>query len=174
MEQAYHLLAREDIHVDVVSVGSTPTVAYSAQNPVVNEIRPGNYVFYDNIQYVLGSCGSDQWALAILATVISQPEPDRLVIDAGSKALNLDKGAHATQLISGYGRILNMDGEINRLSEEHGVIQLDSKKKISLGTPVLIIPNHACTVANLYTHYHFIDESGRICQMPVDARGRSQ
>ena len=144
------------------------------RNPVVNEIRPGNYVFYDNIQYVLGSCLSDQWALAVLATVISQPEPDRVIIDAGSKALNLDRGAHATQLIHGFGRLLNLTGEIIRLSEEHGVIKLDKNKKISLGSPVLIIPNHACAVANLYSHYHFIDSSGRVSKIPVDARGRSQ
>ena len=31
----------------MVSVGSTPTVPYSAKNPVVTEIRPGNYVFFD-------------------------------------------------------------------------------------------------------------------------------
>ncbi|WP_158212393.1 alanine racemase [Natranaerobius trueperi] len=29
-----------------VSVGSTPTVWYSAKYPHINEIRPGNYVFY--------------------------------------------------------------------------------------------------------------------------------
>jgi D-serine deaminase-like pyridoxal phosphate-dependent protein len=174
MAKAYYQLSQIDIHVKVVSVGSTPTVAYSAKNPVVNEMRPGNYVFYDNIQYVLGSCLPEQWALAVMATVISQPAPDRIVIDAGSKALNLDKGAHATQLMSGYGRILNLNGEIIRLSEEHGVIQLGSKKTISLGSPALIIPNHACTVANLYSDYHFIDASGKVYQRPVDARGMSQ
>ncbi len=174
MAKAFHQLSEEDIHVNVVSVGSTPTVAYSAENTFVNEIRPGNYVFYDHIQYVLGSCLQDQWALAVLATVISQPEPDRIIIDAGSKALNLDKGAHATQLLSSYGKIVNLDGEVIRLSEEHGVIKLASKRKISLGSAVLIIPNHACAVANLYSHYHFINASGKVYQMPVDARGRSQ
>jgi len=174
MAKAYHQLSEENIHVKVVSVGSTPTVAYSAENTVVNEIRPGNYVFYDHIQYVLGSCLQNQWALAVLATVISQPEPDRIIIDAGSKALNLDKGAHATQLLSSYGKIVNLDGEVIRLSEEHGVIKLASKRKISLGSAVIIIPNHACAVANLYSQYHFINASGKVYQMPVDARGRSQ
>ncbi len=174
MAEAYNLLKDQGIDLRVVSVGSTPTVAHSSKNPVVNEIRPGNYVFYNNIQYVLGSCSEEQWALAVLATVISQPEQDRLVIDAGSKALNLDRGAHATQLIKGYGKPLNIDGEIIRVSEEHGVIKLKSGQSIRLGSPVIIIPNHACAVANLYSHYHLIDSFGKIKQIPVDARGKSQ
>jgi D-serine deaminase-like pyridoxal phosphate-dependent protein len=174
MAKAHDLLSGQGINLKVLSVGSTPTVAYSSKNPSVTEIRPGNYVFYDNIQYFLESCDEDRWALAVLATVISQPESDRIVIDAGSKALNLDRGAHATQLIKGYGKLLNMDGEIVRLSEEHGVINLNSSNTIPLGSPVLIIPNHACAVANLYSHYHLIDETGDIRQIPVDARGMSQ
>jgi len=174
MANAYGLLADQGLNVKVVSVGSTPTVPYSSNNPIVNEIRPGNFVFYDNIQYVLGSCNKEQWALAILATVISQPDADRIVIDAGSKALNLDKGAHATDIIRGYGKLLNIKGDIIRLSEEHGVIQLQNRESIPLGSPALIIPNHACAVANLYTSYHLLDSEGRIKKIPVDARGKSQ
>jgi D-serine deaminase-like pyridoxal phosphate-dependent protein len=174
ISQAEYLLNESGFEVNVISVGSTPTVAYSSKNPSVTEIRPGNYVFYDNIQYVLNSCDEKCWALAVLATVISQPEPNRVVIDAGSKALNLDRGAHATQVIKGYGNILNIPGEIVRLSEEHGVIQLQADQMIPPGSPVLIIPNHACAVANLYANYHLIDATGRINMIPVDARGKSQ
>ncbi len=81
---------------------------------------------------------------------------------------------HPTQLIKGYGKTLNIDGEIIRLSEEHGVIKLKSGQSIRLGSPVIIIPNHACAVANLFSHYHLVDSSGKIKQIPVDARGKSQ
>ena len=174
MEEADNLLKNHGISLKVVSVGSTPTVVHSSGNPNVNEIRPGNFVFYDNIQYVLGSCTKEQWALTVLATVISQPAENRIVIDAGSKALNLDKGAHATHLVKGYGQLLNIDGEITRLSEEHGVIELASHRRIQIGSPVLIVPNHACAVVNLYSHYHLVDSSGKIRQIPIDARGKSQ
>jgi D-serine deaminase-like pyridoxal phosphate-dependent protein len=174
MARAYELLHENGIRTEVVSVGSTPTVPFSSKSKIVNEIRPGNYVFYDNIQYTLESCKSEDWALAVLATVISQPVSDRVVVDAGSKALNLDKGAHATQVMKGYGRVLNIEGEIIRLSEEHGVIKLNSDKEIPIGSPILIIPNHACAVANLYDSYNLIDPKGQIRQIPVDARGKSQ
>jgi D-serine deaminase-like pyridoxal phosphate-dependent protein len=174
MAESYNLLKKERINIEIVSVGSTPTVVYSAQHSLVNEIRPGNYVFYDNIQYMLGSCMKNQWALAVLATVVSQPAPDRIVIDAGSKALNLDRGAHATQQVAGFGRIVNLTGEIVRLSEEHGVVILESPRNIPMGSPVLIIPNHACAVTNLYSHYYLIDAIGIVNKIPIDARGKSQ
>ncbi len=174
MAESYNLLKKKGMNIKIVSVGSTPTVVYSAQHSLVNEIRPGNYVFYDNIQYLLGSCTVNQWSLAVLATVVSQPAPDRIIIDAGSKALNLDRGAHSTQQTAGFGRLLNLNGEIVRLSEEHGVIMLEPPRNILMGSPVLIIPNHACAVTNLYSHYHLIDTSGEVNKIPIDARGKSQ
>jgi D-serine deaminase-like pyridoxal phosphate-dependent protein len=174
MIESLHLLRESGIEAGTVSVGSTPTVPYSAAQPGITEIRPGNYVFYDNIQQILGSCRSDQWSLAVLATVISQPTDRRLVIDAGSKALNLDRGAHASERIRGYGKLLNIDGEIIRLSEEHGVIEVNQAESIQLGSPVLIIPNHACAVTNLFSQYYFLSGSKPPQMMPVDARGMSQ
>ena len=174
MATAVRLLNQNKITIDTVSVGSTPTARYAASETLVNEIRPGNYVFYDNIQLALGVCDREQISMIIMATVISQPAADRIVIDAGSKALNLDRGAHAVQQVSGFGRLLNVEGEINRLSEEHGMIQLKKPKQIPIGSPVLIVPNHACAVANLYAQYHFIAPSGDLRMVPVDGRGKSQ
>ena len=174
MAKGYDMLTQDGFNVETVSVGATPTVPYSAAHPKVTEIRPGNYVFYDNIQYTLGACRRNQWSLYILATVISQPTTKRIVIDAGSKALNLDRGAHTAQLINGYGRILNINGTINKLSEEHGIIDLPVERKIPIGSPVLIIPNHACAVTNLYSSFILFSKSGGIRQMNVDARGESQ
>ena len=174
MYEAVQYLKQHGFEVKTVSVGSTPTVPYSAAHPIVTEIRPGNYVFYDNIQYILGSCSMEQWSLAILATVISQPAEKRIIIDAGSKALNLDRGAHASERIKGYGKLLNIEGEIVRLSEEHGVIELTEANPVTIGQPVLIIPNHACAVTNLFSHLHFLSGLDTLHTFPVDARGMSQ
>jgi D-serine deaminase-like pyridoxal phosphate-dependent protein len=174
IEKAYNALIKKNIKVPTISVGATPTVKYSAFNAVVNEIRPGNYVFYDNIQCHLQSCHPQDCALLVLATVISQPSDSQVIIDAGSKALGLDRGAHATQLISGYGLLLNINGQIERLSEEHGIIQLAQRQKIQIGSHVAIIPNHACAVVNLYNQYYLLNTDGAYQIMPVDARGCTQ
>jgi D-serine deaminase-like pyridoxal phosphate-dependent protein len=155
-------------------VGSTPTVKYSVRNDAVNEIRPGNYIFYDGIQLALGSARAEWCSLFVLSTVISQPADDRIIIDAGSKALNLDRGAHATSLLNGFGTPINMDAVVERLSEEHGVIKLNKPSEILLGSPILILPNHACAVANLYEKYYLINERSDIETINVSARAKTQ
>jgi D-serine deaminase-like pyridoxal phosphate-dependent protein len=173
MQKVQQALSDLGITINVVSVGSTPTAPIAAMNPSVSEIRPGNYVFFDQIQVSLGACSEADCALFVLATVIALPEPHRVVIDAGSKALNLDRGAHAVQKLSGFGRLIGKKGEIIRLSEEHGIIETAAAHDFKIGSPVLIIPNHACAVSNLYDTYHFIDAGGSWTKIPVDARGRS-
>ncbi|MGI5854009.1 MAG: alanine racemase, partial [Bacillota bacterium] len=71
----------------VVSMGSTPTHQIVAKEAGVTEIRPGNYVFRDRTQMALGSARLDQCALRVIAHVISNPEPGRVVLDCGSKTL---------------------------------------------------------------------------------------
>ncbi len=47
-----------DVGVPVphVSVGSTPAMSAAERLDGVDEARPGNYVFYDYTQSVIGSC----------------------------------------------------------------------------------------------------------------------
>ena len=101
-----HAAARGWIHMDEVSVGSTPTAAVAMRVGGVTECRPGNYVFHDASQVALGTCGLEDCALTIVATVVSVPSADRAVVDAGSKTFSSDplrpKGA-------GHGRILGRE-----------------------------------------------------------------
>ncbi len=84
--------------------------------------------------------------------MISKPDQGRLVVDAGSKTLALDQGAHGTQTVKGFGIVKGYpDLVISRMSEEHGIIEPVCR---DLGLPEVgekleIIPNHACTVVNL-------------------------
>ncbi len=172
--KAKTVLAQNGIEIATVSVGSTPTAREVISRPGITEARPGNYIFYDGIQQALGSCNFDQCSLFVLATVISQPAENKIVCDAGSKALNLDRGAHSSQILDGFGTVLNIDGKIKSLSEEHGIIILDKPEPIKIGSPVLIIPNHACVVANLYDRYHVVDKNLSVQTVPISCRGLSQ
>ena len=91
------------IPIETVSAGSTPTARFLDAASGVTEIRPGTYVFYDALQVALGSAPADRRALSVAATVISRPASDRAVVDAGSKTLGLDKGAHSSDLLTDYG-----------------------------------------------------------------------
>lgn len=135
----------------VVSVGSTPTASTAGSVPGVTELRPGNYVFYDRMQVGLGSACLEDCSLSVLATVISRPSPDRAVIDAGSKTFALDRGAHGLDSLRGFGFDAARGVTVDRLSEEHGILQLtdDQAESVPVGTRLRLIPNHACTVTNL-------------------------
>ncbi|MDJ0983198.1 MAG: alanine racemase, partial [Kiloniellales bacterium] len=56
--------------VDIVSLGSTPTVAFAKDLTGVTEVRCGVHVFFDLDQLGRGVCGPDDLALSVLASVI--------------------------------------------------------------------------------------------------------
>src|SRR5579859_3555755 len=144
------LLRSHGLTCDVVSVGSTPTARYAGAVPGVTEFRPGNYVFYDRMQVALGAAQADDCALTVLARVISRPDARRVVVDAGSKTFALDRGAHGTDALAGFGEARAQHLVLERLSEEHGMLTIDVENQpVAIGDRLRFIPNHACTVANL-------------------------
>lgn len=118
----------------------------------VTEIRPGNAVFCDLTQVTLGAATRDDLALSIIATVVSVN--DRFaIIDAGSKMLSSDRGAHGSARMTGIGRAQSLiepwhDFPVASLSEEHGLVE-HGGHPLAIGQRLRIWPNHACAVANL-------------------------
>jgi D-serine deaminase-like pyridoxal phosphate-dependent protein len=164
------LLRANGVACDVVSVGSTPTALHSGAVDGVTEIRPGNYVFYDRMQVPLGSARAEDCSLTVLARVISRPTLDRAVLDAGSKTFALDRGAHGIEAVAGFGQDVRYGLVIQRLSEEHGVLSVDGQL-IGVGDRLRIVPNHACTVANLADVLVGVRGDVAVEALPVMVRG---
>jgi len=159
------------IAVDVVSAGSTPTARFLHGASGLTEIRPGTYVFYDALQVALGSAAAEQCALSVAATVVSRPAPDRAVIDAGSKTMGLDRGAHSSDLLTDYGTVVDSTAALVRLSEEHGVLRLSETSSLSIGDRVRIVPNHVCSVTNLGRRFYGLRGDTVHEVIPIDASG---
>ena len=157
-----------------VSVGATPGIDTLARVPGVTEIRPGNYVFYDAMQVGLGVATLDRCALRVLTTVVSHAARDRAVIDAGSKTLTTDQGAHGQITAGGYGTIVGReDIHIERLSEEHGWLRLDpAGSDVEIGDTLEIVPVHACPVANLAHELTVVRDDAVVGRWAVAAAGR--
>jgi D-serine deaminase-like pyridoxal phosphate-dependent protein len=156
---------------DTVAVGSTPTAQFNADTAGITEIRPGNYVFHDAIQVALGACEEGDCALRILATVLSVPVDGRVVIDVGSKTLSSDRGAHAIELVRGYGIVHGRPAtRLERISEELGVVTDQHSPALTAGERLSLIPNHACTVANLTSHMYGVRGDQVEVILPVFAR----
>jgi D-serine deaminase-like pyridoxal phosphate-dependent protein len=181
----HHLatLAREQgVQVDELSAGDTPTARFSLQQDWITEFRCGNYVYFDRTQVGLGAATLDDCALTVLATVVSKPASDRLILDCGSKTLSSD-GARGFTPLKGHGTILHGTTEavpsareellIERLSEEHGVVRvLSGSTSLEPGDRVRVIPNHACVVSNLVDQAWLTDGAQVLGAQPIAARGK--
>jgi len=174
MKRTCRILEKCGYVPEYVVTGCTPTFQYEATSDVFNVLRPGNYVFYDAIQVALGVVSQERCALTVLASVISNPSENIFIIDAGSKCLGLDKGAHGVSLVRGYGIVVDHpELVVESLSEEVGKLRALRKTKLSVGKKIQIIPNHACSVANLTSYLlgHRGDRIEKIIE--VDARNAS-
>ena len=172
-------LRERGLAVDEVSVGSTPTARFAPSQRGITEMRPGNYVFLDRTQVGLDSGSYGDCALFIVATVVSRPAADRAILDCGSKTLTSD-GARGFSPLPGYGSVFMSSNEnepdpsivIERVSEEHATCRVPESSPLKPGDRVRVLPNHACTVANLTDRLWLADDSGALEALPVAARGR--
>ena len=166
---AAEVLRLGGLSIDEVSVGSTPSARHAMRMPGVTECRPGNYVFHDGSQVALGTCGPEDCAMTILATVVSAPAKDRAVVDAGSKTLSQDT---LRPRPDGHGLILGTASRLVSLSEEHGVARVEGGDFFRVGERVRILPNHACVVSNLHDRLYGV-RAGRVeTEFRIAARGR--
>jgi D-serine deaminase-like pyridoxal phosphate-dependent protein len=146
----------------VVSAGSTPTAVLGKTWEGVNELRPGNYVFFDKHQTDIGTCTLDDCAATILATVASHyPARNQMLIDAGALALSKDTGAVHVQDEITFGAVAgHPDLKIASLSQEHGIIEGRSPIRFDehpIGSRLRVIPNHSCLAAACFPVYHVIE-----------------
>jgi D-serine deaminase-like pyridoxal phosphate-dependent protein len=173
--------AAEDIELPEISVGATPTVRFSLRETGPTELRPGNYAYYDRTQVGLGAAHLDDCALTVMATVVSRPARDRLILDCGSKTLSSD-AARGFGGAAGYGRVYaDLEGDapdddlvVERLSEEHATVRVrgSAGSPLKPGDRVRVLPNHSCVVSNLVDVVRLVDRLQVLETMSVDARGR--
>src|SRR6266851_5908297 len=108
MRSARQRASASGIALDEISVGATPTLRFSVKQSGITELRPGNYVYFDRTQVALGAATLDDCALTVLASVVSAPAPDRIILDSGSKTLTNDQ-ARGIAKADGYGAVLTAD-----------------------------------------------------------------
>lgn len=155
-------LRHAGIPCPIVSVGSTPTAVHAHSLEGVTEMRPGVYMFNDLDQLALGSCGPNDLALSVLASVIGQYEQrNQVLIDAGALALSKDISAAEFMPEAGFGTVVGHDGlSVSDVNQEHGFVggkQPLPLDRLAVGTKLRVLPNHACITAAAYDRYHVID-----------------
>ncbi len=157
-------IRKSGVELQSICCGSTLSAPIVARITGVDELHPGNYVFYDLMQVDRGSTKFENCAQRILTTVISTPSSDRCVVDAGSKAFVNDQCMFPRAL--GY-----PDLSPYAITEEH--LALTRKRsKLYVGDKVQFVPYHACTATNMFDQLYVVKDDEIVATWPVSARGK--
>jgi D-serine deaminase-like pyridoxal phosphate-dependent protein len=163
MAETIALLERHGLAIQIVSSGGTGTYDVTGTLPFVTEIQCGSYVFMDSTYLKIRP--EFEPALTVLATIVSRPVPERVVIDAGLKAMSKEFGWPVPTAARGLA--------VRYLSEEHGVLDVEPGAAFDgkPGDRVRFLPSHCCTTTNLHDMLHIIQEGVLVDLWPIAARG---
>ena len=155
--------------IEIVSVGSTPTLCAAEKAPGVTEYRSGVGTIFDFFMHGVGVCEIGDIAESVLVSVIGrQQEKGWLITDGGWLAMSRDRGTASQAVDWGYGAVCDINGNlipelwVASANQEHGIIARRDGKPISesdfpLDTRLRILPNHACPTAAAFDRYHIVD-----------------
>lgn len=170
------VLRNEVGEVPTVSIGSTPTITSVDHLDGIDEVRPGNYIFFDAFQATLGSCSFEDCALTVLASVVHRDRAKRkVIIDAGAIALSKDRGPLHLNPDCGYGRVLDLEGRdlnltVSEMSQEHGVIIGKDDNifdRLKIGSRVRVMANHSCLTAAQHSYYQVLEGENIVDQWKI-------
>ncbi len=167
IERLYHVqvhLQQQGINT-ALSIGDTPACSLADSFAGIDEIRPGNFVFYDIMQAQIGACTAEHIAVTVACPVVAKyPERNCIAIYGGAIHLSKEMIMRDDGIVS-YGRIAlpTSDGwqvlpegnYVYSLSQEHGLVQASNSllKQVDVGDLLLVLPVHSCLTANLLKSY---------------------
>lgn len=153
----------------ILSIGDTPSASVVENFNDVDEIRPGNLVFYDLTQLQIGSCSLDQIAIALACPVVATyPKRNEIVIYGGGVHFSKD---YLTTMSGGrsYGSVVKLNKNswelpptemyVKSISQEHGVIHApeSTAAHIQPGNVLGVLPVHSCLMADAMGAYTTTD-----------------
>lgn len=154
----------------LISVGDTPSCSLMDSFPGVDEIRPGNFVFYDTMQTEIGSCKIEDVAVAMACPVVAvHPERNEVVVYGGGIHFSKDRLIHpdgsemygtlVELLPSGWRQPEGPKSYLKSLSQEHGIAKVSTElaQTVKPGDILTFLPVHSCMTADLMKHYQTLD-----------------
>ena len=167
-----------DDHPEILtSIGDTPGCSLAEEFTGIDEIRPGNFVFYDAMQVALGSCEASRVAVAMACPVVAQhADRNEMIIYGG--AVHFSQDSISLNGSRSFGTVVPLEGTswgspigggfISSLSQEHGVVSATTEVMRShpAGSLIGILPIHSCLTADCMKGYYspsegFIDHMSR-------------
>ena len=152
----------------LISVGDTPGCTLCEDWSGAEEVRPGNFVYYDAQQFTAGVCKFEDIAVAVACPVVAKHSSRREVILYGG-AIHLSKDFQMAGEEKSYGLACLQEGDrwstpipgavVKALSQEHGVVKVPGAEfeEIKVGDLLFIIPSHSCLAVQVLRKYVTLD-----------------
>jgi D-serine deaminase-like pyridoxal phosphate-dependent protein len=148
-----------------ISVGDTPSCSLAEDFSGIDEIRPGNFVFYDVMQLKLDVCKPDQISVAIACPIVAKnPMRNEITIYGGGVHLSKEFVLN-NDSTKNFGLVIKLTKNdwsppiegihVSSLSQEHGTLKVPSENfdQFNIGDVIGILPIHSCMTANLMGEY---------------------
>jgi len=153
----------------IISMGDTPGCSVADNFTGIDEIRPGNFVFYDLTQNRIGSNSIEQIAVAMACPVVAiHKDRGEIIVYGGGVHFSKERlenekegtiyGRVVEKAENGWGNIIQ-GMYLKGLSQEHGIVSVPGSRisDYSIGNHLLILPVHSCMTANLMKNYLTLD-----------------
>ncbi|MBS1493671.1 MAG: alanine racemase [Bacteroidetes bacterium] len=143
----------------LISIGDTPSCSLMKNFKGADEIRPGNFAFYDLQQWSNGVCDIEQIAVAVACPVVAKNEGRREILIYGG-GIHFSKDSFVMENgTTAFGYVVNLNDTgwdapdkksyVSSLSQEHGIIKASDElfEETKIGDVLGILPSHSCMTA---------------------------
>lgn len=170
--QALHMLKmkyQSEFPNLVTRVGDTPGCAVTEDFGDIDELGPGNFVFFDLMQAELGSCAKEDISVCLAVPVVDiSTERKEILIHGGGVHLAKDVLADA-EGNKNFGEVVFLNEKgwtipsdrsyLKSISQEHGVIKASDSllASVKVGDLLGILPVHSCMTADCMGEYLSLD-----------------
>jgi D-serine deaminase-like pyridoxal phosphate-dependent protein len=166
--QALHLLKtryRQEYSTLVTRTGDTPGCSLMEDFGDIDEIGPGNFVFYDLTQAQIGACQKEDIAVALAVPIVDiQAKKQMILVHGGGVHLSKDfliepdgtkNFGEVVKLTEQGWEILSPRSYVKSVSQEHGIIHASQEllASVQVGDILGILPVHSCMTADCMKKY---------------------
>jgi D-serine deaminase-like pyridoxal phosphate-dependent protein len=153
----------------VTRLGDTPGCAVRSEFGEVDELGPGNFVFFDLMQVQLGSCTKEDIAVCLAVPVVDiRKDRKEILIHGGGVHLakdvliNEDGSKNFGEIVILHEKGWSIPSHrsfVKSISQEHGIVQASDELLASLqvGDLLGILPVHSCMTADCMGSYLSLD-----------------
>jgi D-serine dehydratase len=125
-------------------------------------LRSGCYVTHDHGIYAeaadrrAADAPRFEPAIEVRASVLSHPEPDRLILDCGRRDVSFDAGL---PVVLGHDELV-----VVALNDQHAQVRVDGACDLGVGDVVGLGISHPCTTLDRWQVIALVDDDGRVLE----------